>query len=292
MTRTRTFDVGGINLKVHTRHTASEYVELWRALYTMRGTVLWGPQAMMIGEAQRLNPDDPESPIFGHIYKFLNINPNDPWFDIQKRKPATDEDISQVSIPDFLKPNLRFVPYLFLPKKHRLYLITKAGAGVSDAMAASTAGRMLEKLTERERIVKRFGKVEINVLKNKKAVEDLLEWPVIKRLEIFIERPNALEDEDEQAILDRLEGMRAESQQVVYKKATGVKTLVPDQRLKTLARAAADNGVVKVIGRNKQGVKDEASSKQFPLHETTTYEPSKMTLTDAFKAFVFGTLAK
>ncbi|WP_238888624.1 DUF4747 family protein [Achromobacter insuavis] len=292
MTRTRTFDVGGVNLKVHTRHTPSEYVELWQTLYRMRGTVLWGPQAMMIGEAQRLDPDDPESPIFGHIYKFLNIDPSDPWFDIQKKKPATDEDVSQVSIPDFLKPNLRFVPYLFLPKKHRLYLITKAGANVSDSMAASTAGRMLEKLSERERIVKRFGRVEINVLKNKKAVEDLLEWQVIKRLEIYIERPNALEDEDEQAILDRLEGMRAESQQVVYKKASGAKTLVPDRRLKTLAMAAADNGEVKVVGRNKQGIKDTASSKQFPLHETATYEPSKMTLTDAFKTFVLGTLAK
>lgn len=265
MARMRSFEVGGLNIRVHTRHETDEYVKFWNALYKNRATALYGNDALMIGEARSENPDDPEAPITGYFYKFLNIDPNEPWFDIAQRKPATDEDISKVSIPDNLKPNFKFVPYVFLPKKHRLYFVTKASS--SDAMASSTVHRLLSKLVLRNEIAEHFGDVEIAVLTDREEIEELLKWQIIKTLEIFIERPNALEHEDEADVLDRLNRLGAGSERIIIKKASDAVTLEPDEGLRKLSLVAADNGEVRVSGTNTKGVRDHASSKNFPMHE-------------------------
>ena len=285
MAKKRSFEIGGINLRVHKRHHFEEYIELWRLMYRNRHTALYGNTAMMIGEARLLDKDDPNQIIVGEFYKFLNIDPDEPWFDIKKKKPADDEDAQKVSIPDYLKPNLKFVPYVFLPKKHRLYFISKSSDG---GMAPSTVLKMLEKLTLRRGVEERFGRVDMTILTDRKAVEDLFAWKVIKTLEIFIERPNALEDEDEEDVLERLERLNAGSERIVLKKAPEAETLVPDERLKSLSGIAADHGEVIVSGKNANGVRDRASSKNFPMHAKGSYEPGVESRLQAIISFVMN----
>ncbi|WP_083969467.1 DUF4747 family protein [Kerstersia gyiorum] len=283
MARSRSFEVSGLNIRVHTKHSCEEYVEFWRMLYVNRATVLHGSSAMMIGEARKENSEDPESPISGYIYKFLNIDPSEPWFDIQRKKPATDEDVSKVSIPDFLKPNLRLVPYVFLPSKHQLFFVSKAS---SDSMAAGTVNRLITKLSENTTIVERFGVVDISTITDQKEIESFFHWHSIKTLDILIKRPNPLEDEDEEDVLDRLERLNAGSERIVLKKAPEAATLTPDDTVKNLAYIAADNGEVRIDGRNEQGVKDHASSKDFPMHERVTYQPNLQSNLQALISFV------
>jgi hypothetical protein len=283
MARGRSFEIGGLNIRVHTRHHPDEYVEFWHMLHKNRGTALYGSSAMMIGEARNENKDDPRSPIVGYLYKFLNIDPDEPWFDILRRKPATEDDVSKVSIPDYLKPNLQVIPYVFLPAKHRLYFVSKSSDG---GMAASTVHSLLSKLILRKHIAERFGDVDVTVLTDRKAINELLSWRVIKTLEIFIERPNALEDEDETDVLNRLDLLSARSERIILKKASEASTLTPDDRVKTLAHIAADHGEVKVSGKNPKGIQDSASSKDFPMHVRSSYDPDIQTSLGALISFV------
>lgn len=283
MARERSFQVSGLNIRVHTRHHFEEYVEFWDMLYRNRGTVLYGSSAMMIGEARSENKDDPKAPITGYIYKFLNIDPNEPWFDIQRRKPATEDEVLKVSIPDYLKPNLKTIPYVFLPTKHRLYFVSKSSDG---GMAATTVHRLLSKLVLRQQIIERFGEVDLTILTDRKAIDELLAWRVLKTLEIFIERPNALEDEDEAEVLDRLERLSAGSERIILKKAPEEPTLTPDEGVKALSHIAANHGEVKVSGKNAKGVREHASSKDFPMYERGSYDPNTQGALRALVSFV------
>lgn len=271
MARKRRFEVGGLNIRVHTDHTPQEYKRFWFSLYENRATSIYGSTVFMIGEARSENDGDPLAPITGYVYKFLNINTDDPWFDISRNKPATDEDVSKVSIPGNLKPNLKFIPYVFLPSTHKLYFVSKASG---DSMAPQTAYRFLSKLVLRKAIIEEFGEVDITTLTDQKKVEDFWKWRVIKSLEIFIQRPNALEHEDEADVLERLDQLKAGSVRSEWKKASDATTLEPDERLKKISAVAADNGEVRIAGNNAEGIPDHASSKDFPMHEPGAYSPN------------------
>lgn len=283
MARKRRFEVGGLNIRVHTDHSPQEYKKFWFSLYENRATSLYGSAAFMIGEARSEDDNDPSAPITGYVYKFLNINTDDPWFDINRNKPASDEDVSKVSIPDNLKPNLKFIPYVFLPSTHKLYFVSKASG---DSMAPRTAYRLLSKLALREAIVEEFGEVDITILTDQKKVEDFWDWQVIKSLEIFIQRPNALEHEDEADVLERLDQLSAGSVRSEWRKASDAQTLEPDERLKKVSAVAADNGEVRITGNNADGIPDHASSKDFPMHERGTYSPNLQSPMQALLSFV------
>lgn len=283
MARKRSFEVGGLNIRVHTEHSPEEYKRFWLSVFENRAKSLYGSTVFMIGEARSEDDNDLAAPITGYVYKFLNINRDDPWFDINRNKPASDEDISKVSIPNNLKPNLKFIPYVFLPSTHKLYFVSKASG---DSMAPSTAHRILSKLVRREEIVEKFGEVDITILTDQKKVKDFWDWQVIKSLEVFIQRPNALEHEDEADVLERLDQLSAGSVRAEWKKAHGAQTLEPDDRLKKISTVAADNGEVRIKGKNAKGIPDHASSKDFPMHERGTYEPNLQTLMQALFSLV------
>jgi hypothetical protein len=107
MGRDRLVRIGGLNIRVHTQHKAEEYVSLWRAMYRLRLPTARGVNALMIGTVTQLG-EDSNSPLLGSIYRFTDIDPNDPWFDIEQHKRANDEDVAEVNIPQKLKGSMTF----------------------------------------------------------------------------------------------------------------------------------------------------------------------------------------
>lgn len=282
--RDRSFEVGVVNIRVHTRHAPEEYFALWKTLFRGKRIAIHSNTAIMIGEARSTDKDDESAPIVGSFYKFLNIDPSQTWFDIARKKKADEDDVSQISIPDYLKPNLTEVPYIFYPKKHRLYFVSKEGG--SGHAAPRTIMRMLKRITEDRAVLDRFGKVDVTVVMERAKLEEIYRWKVIKRLELVIERPNPLDYEDEEVMFEYLQGLGAESEQRVWKKARDSRTLQPDAQIKMLAVIASENGKVVASGLDDKLQKISVSSDNFPMMRRGKYSPNTQTLLGALQDLV------
>ena len=283
MARDRLFEVSGLNIRVHPVHNSARYVAFWEALFKTQAHVTHSNTSIMIGEMRRADKTDPKSPIVGSFYKFLNIDVNEPWFDIVKRRKAGKDDVGQIVIPDYLKPNLVEVPYIFQPDKHKLYFVSRDSSGQASPQMVL---RLLQTLARSRKVLDEFQTVEIDVISDKAKVEEFFDWKVLKTLTIFIKRPNPVDVEDEKEILQRLKRRNAESERVFLKKARDAVSLTPDAEIKKLARVAADNGEVTVTGKNKTMQVDRASSKSFPMFERGSYSPNTQTLLAALVALV------
>lgn len=281
----RGFEVSGINIRVHTRHAPEEYTEFWKQLHRLRGTVTRSSNTLMIGEARSEDKEDHRALIYGNFYRFLDVKPDDPWFNIQTRKKASDEDVEKVNIPIELKPNLVEIPYVFDVVKHKLYFVSKEK---DIHVSATTIHNFLSNLCERASIVARFGKIDLTVMTDKGQVDELLSWPVIRTLTIKIDRPNPNDYDDEAAFYEKLNRRHAESETRIYKKAATEISLVPDAEIRSLAHIAADNGEVEVSGKNKKLSSTTASSKNFPMRIVASYLTTVETLLGALKTVVLG----
>lgn len=236
----------------------------------------------MIGEAH-YHDENELIGFFGYFYRFIEINTDDAWFDIDQHKKAEAEDLEQVKIPDNLRPNLIEVPYFFDVEKHYLYVLTST-TGVS--LSASVVQRLLERLSAAPRITNRFETVETQVATEKAAVAELLDWPVLRRVEIMFERPNASDFEDEEEVFRYLEEQNLAREKRTYTKAPEAKSINPGEEMKQLARIAADNGRVAVSGVDPKHQSRTVNSLQFPWARKTPYDHNLQSLKGAFLAFV------
>jgi hypothetical protein len=234
----------------------------------------------MIGEAHQDG-----STITGFFYRFLEVDTSEPWFDIVKRKKADDEDVQQVNIPPQLKPNLVEIPYVFDLDKHCLYFVShEAAADLSPQMVL----KLLKKLTSIAKVKEKFGTVDLTVLTEHDKVAELLKWPVIRRLTIILERPNATEEEDDETVFDRLSRRRLKSETHVYQKEAGASTINIDDEMRAQAKSSIDHGVTEVAGKNIKGEPGKASSADYPLRMKAMYQPGVQSLRQALIAFVLG----
>lgn len=279
MARQRGFEVQCVNVRVHTKHEASEYEALWKAVGRLRHPIKWRTGvALMIGESARRQANHAEG-FYGQFYQFVEINQEDPWFDISKHKPADAEDVAKVSIPPNLRANLHEMPYFFDVHKHRLYFLAKAGL---DTLSAAAVHKLLETLVGFHEIKDRFGQVDLTIATEREAVEKLLDWPVLRRLTIKLERPNPTDYQDEQAVFDHLTAIGAKSEKRDYHLADDRATIRPDKEMRQLAIVASDNGEVEVAGIDPQGKRRIANSQHFRWSLKRFYDQNRETLVEAF----------
>ncbi|MCL9850644.1 DUF4747 family protein (plasmid) [Ralstonia solanacearum P673] len=285
MARKRHFSVSGINIRVHGRgHYSRNYVELWKMFWGQRKYVIHANTALMIGDVRFEDESNPESPIYGYLYRFLDIGRDEPWFDIEQHKQADPGDVSQIKIPEKLKASLKEIPYFFDVKKHKLYFVRKEmETGVSPWMVL----KLIQRLGEARIVVEKFGKVDATILTDQSRLEELYRWQVIKTLEISIERPNPTDYDDEQEVFRRMKARGVSEEKFGYKKAPDAETIVPDDEMKAIVTVGADNGVVRAKGIELTGRPVELSSKDIPRIERSQYDHNTTTLMDSFKSFVY-----
>lgn len=278
MGKERTLRVGGLNIRVHTKHAADEYAELWKTLHRLRLPTTRGVNAIMIGSVASLT-DASDSPLVGSLYRFTNINPNDPWFDIEEHKEADATDVAEVKIPKNLKPNLKEFPYFFDIKKHKLFI--KSG-GHDGGISPLLVQKMLQNLCARPNIVRRFGDVDLTVLTEHGVLARLLQWPEIRQIQLVLERPNPTDFDDDQSFYERLKRRSLKKEVTTFVKANEEKTITPDQEMLKMFEIAINNGRYTQKGKNAEGVVETASSTNYPLQEASTYDPDVTTERDAF----------
>jgi hypothetical protein len=284
MARKRGYSVSGINIRVHKRdHSPKNYSQMWKIFAAQRRSVLHANTALMIGDIRLQDENDPESPIYGYLYRFLDIKREDPWFDIESHKQADQKDVNRVLIPENLKAALKEIPYYFDVKEHKLYFVrSEMQTGVSPWMVL----KLIQSLGSADEVVKTFGKVDATVLTDQSKLEEIYKWQVIKTLEVSIERPNPTDFDDEQEVFRRMKERGVSEETFGYKKAPEADSIVPDDEIKAIVAVGADNGKVYAKGIEVTGKPAEISSKDIPRIERSEYDHNTTTLMDAFKGFV------
>lgn len=271
MARDRTIKISGINIRVHSKHAPSEYVELWKAFTRLRKPKTRGVSALMIGSQRPINKDDPSSAIFGYLYRFVNIDPNDPWFDIEKHGVADDSDVAQVRIPAKLKPNLEEIPYYLDTKRHRFFF--KSGGAGSD-LSPSIALSLIEHLALFPKITERFGDVDATIITEEGTLKQLLSWPVLKQISVTLKRPNPNEFDDDQEFYERLERRGLKREEHKFIKSPEAETITPDEEMLAMFKRAIDDGTYTQRGFDEDGDLRTASASAYPKVESFTYDPS------------------
>lgn len=281
MSRERTIQISALNIAMHTPHSPQRYIDFIHDAFWIKDRVkLSNVHFAMIGSIYRDDPDDDRSAITGEIFRFVKIDQNEPWFNDLTKEPATDMEKNEVTIPEYLLPNLQRIPFVFLPTKHCLYVVTKDR---KDAMSASTVKKILEHVFERVIIEKGYPEVTITVIPTEESVEKVLSIASLERLSIELVRPNADDDNElEEQFMRRLENQNA-SKFTQEMTSSRNDTLAPDDDTKRLARLASRNGRVIGYGYDVNGVKVKESTDQIPKIKHVTVNTNLETTRDVLK---------
>jgi hypothetical protein len=282
MARNRKFTIAGLNIVTHP-HSSDGYVQLFKSFFREALSVLVRKnQRVMLGEMRPIvTGQNLSNGIFGRIYEFDQIDPDAPWFNVKKNEVATNEEVSQITIPADLKPNLAFFEYVFYPKTHKLYFITSYS---NESLSPNYVEKLFLQLVELPIIRKNFGKVEIKLMPDKSQLKKILSMHRLAKLTIDVARPNPDDNADaEEEVFKRLEEEHAR-RIVKVLVAEPNESIVPNEDTKLLAKVAAmhGNGKVEAVGFNQAGERIEVSTSKKPWKEPIIYDPDEITLTDKF----------
>ena len=275
MARPRRIDVAALNIKMHP-HSHDRYIQLIQIAYQY-GIVgkIRGDDFGMLGSLKEEKWDGARY-IHGYLYKFLNINPEDPWLDFEKRQPILSEKGDPIpQVPEHLKPNLRTVRYVFDPRYHRLFF-------EAHILSPGSARRLFSGIFADRKILKKYGPIDVELETSQEALERILKIPKLMTLEIIVTRPN--QDDisgEERRILERLEKQRARK---LEEKLSSVKsdTLRPDEETRGHMKAALSNGRVTGRGYDQQDQRVVESTESHPMIERALYDPNRDNLLEVF----------
>lgn len=280
MARRKQAQAGAINIRVHNHTTSDVYLELLKAGYGLqRPLKARGEQMLFLSALSRPKMDGTLQYVEGMLARFTNINSDEPWFNLNTKNVAETGEVSEVVIPEHLRPGFKGFRFCFFPKKH--YFVFERAADkstISHGMVESFLYRLLN-LPE---LSDDYGEVNVNTVCTDEGLAAIYRIPTLKNLEIVIKRPNPDElSSDEAVVMQRLANMHANKVQQKYTATTG-DSLIPDADTKILAKVALNNGFVKGEGRDNTGKKIEVSTVEHPKTLRSSYHEDDMTAKTAF----------
>ncbi len=269
--------IGVLNIAMEEPHSPARYVQLFRKLYSMRKIVdARGVNGALIGNLHNLRREDPEAGLTGEFYQFIQLDINEPWFDLESRDAASPDDIQSIVIPEKLKPHLARFSFIFFPKGHRLYIQLKSK---NRTFGIRTAASVIKALLTDKR-VNDFGTIEVTIEPDQESVAAIFKIPHIHQLRIELLRPNPDDHQEaERKLLDRLQKQGAKKMLVALSSGPA-STIQPDEETKFLAKVAASNGYVFASGRDYADHPVERSTRETPWIENAVYDADLKTAND------------
>jgi len=276
LARYRTILIAGLNIAMHAPHPTSRYVDLFRAIFRRQRIVRLGKlHAAMIGSLHPIDVDNPIKGYTGEIYRFLRLDPAEPWFNVQTNKAATDQEVGEVKIPRHLLPHLQRIPFVFRPRVHKLYFVAKDR---SDGLGPSAAVKLFERLIQPLVDQGKFPEIVVTAIPDKDTLERIFKLPILESLVIDLVRPNADDgDAAEQRWLRKLEDQKTRRIELkLIAERNG--TIEPDGETKAMAMVAAANGKVVATGRDAEGLKVFESTSEKPWMQSTRIDTDHETV--------------
>ena len=277
MAKQKSVEAGVVNIKTHP-HSPKTYVKLFNRLKEYQHNArIRGADTGTLGWMAPIVKGKSVRGLYGEFYKFIDIDPNEPWFNKRDRTviEIDGEIVKEPPVPEHLKPNLKRIFFVFYPKKHRLFFDSKN-------FSASSAANLLRGLFADERIVEEFGVVDVDIESAFYAIQKILEIPTKTRVDIHINLPNPDDtSEDEQEVLDRLGRINARrvTQKYTSSRQEG---LSPDDEMITLMNVAKSNGYVYAEGYDGE-TKREESTIPYPFIKRDKYNPNVTNEAQAFR---------
>lgn len=270
MERKRQLRFGAINITMPPPHRPERYVQLFQEAYKLEQTIkLQGDWVGLIGSLRLVDDGDGYPFFHGEFYKYINLDATRDWFNVRRGKPANDEELGAINIPDELKPHFQFLPFVFFPKRHRLVLVTKDR---NDTLSSGQAAQILERLFSAKELLPTYGKLEIIVEPSRETLDRIFAMRRLRSLIIEISPPNPDDFEElEHEVFENMDEQQASSYKIELREADS-RGLAPNKRTKQLAHVAQSNG--KVVGvSGERGKIKTVSTKDHPLEERADYFP-------------------
>ncbi len=260
---TRTIEISSLNVAMHAPHSPQRYVELFRAVFRQKRVARLGKVfGAMVGSLYPLDRADHSKGLEGEIYRFLKLDPNEPWFNTATKEAASEDEVQQIVIPDHLLPHLQRIPFVFHANTHRLFFVSKDR---HDTFGPSAAKRLLDQVFQPLTSKGLFPEVEVTVVPDKESLDRIFAMARLSTLVIDLVRPNADDgDDEEQRWLRRLADQESRRMKVELTAERGG-TVLPDADTISMAKVAARNGTVRAQGRDAVGNKVTESTTDRPM---------------------------
>lgn len=281
MARHQKITSGILNVRLHP-HPAGIYDLYIERLYSLRKHIkVFSDRHAIISLLDRTRASEGE--YSGIITSFNKIDINQPWFDLSTMDSARSNKVSQVRIPTELFPNSQSFRFLFLTPSHRFYIQTYSKGKV---FSINSAQRLIEGLSKDLGILAEFGEAKITVAQDKFALRRMFELPVIKKISIVIDKPNAdvFDDDFDEKVEGFLEELQSKKLTILLEAEAG-KSLILNQAIRRVAESGTDHGSVTIEGRDEQGA-TKLSTMDNPAILHDRYDPDKIDETSAFRRLV------
>ena len=193
MARQKTIEISGLNI-VTQPHTPESYLKLFELLSSARMPIqVRGDEYLMLLNVRAIMGDEKLNGIEGEVLKFTNIDNAGDWYDILKGTKLKDSEVPK--IPANAQPNGVMFHYVFHPKKHIFYFISKSRDSIKNKVESLSPNYMktlfetgFAHINKSKKL--NFDSIEITVLPSNDALNSIIKIPVLKKLEIVVKAPN------------------------------------------------------------------------------------------------------
>jgi hypothetical protein len=256
-----TIEVGALNI-VASPHPPGTYLRLLQHV-AGKEVPLWGSDRAKITEPREI--DGREDDFFGEVLIWTHIDTDSPWINKDTDTEATDEELKPVvealGAQENLEPNFRPFTYILNQAEHVVLIEVRNEAG--QHLSPKRAKRLFDLLFEN--LPADLPEVDVTVIPEEESLEAIFAIPRLRKLEIFIKRPNPDDlDDAYKRVMGTLEEEGARSQKIEKTKAAKKPTLTPNEETKRLAVIASTNGYVSGEGKDESGTAVFESTEKHP----------------------------
>ncbi|OHX34416.1 hypothetical protein BJL95_17255 [Methylomonas sp. LWB] len=280
MPREASIELSVLNIALHDPHHSERYASLFNEIYRKKVKAhAHGDRSAILGRLYQL-PESDEVCYYGEVFKFIELDTNEPWLNLNSNKEAEKNDLDEIIIPEHLKPHLKRFPFIFFPHDHRLYISIRTD---ESSIGVNVAKKIFENFFCNIDIELEYGVVEVTIEPDRNKVEEIFKLHRLDKLDIELVRPNPDDhEEDEKRLLERLRTQNAKKMHVSLV-ATKHSTIEPDKETKILVNVAASNGYVEAKGRDVHEKPVILATKESPLKIRVPYSKETQTAYSALK---------
>lgn len=263
MSRPFSMSICALNITIHP-HTMRKYVELFKKANEIKAPIrVRGNEYMLLGSLHERHKDSPNWILNGEVFKYLQLDQNDDWYNIAKKNAATEDDLNKIKIPEELKPHFSSFSYVFYPVKHKIVIAVKSlkGKTISPRILLSFFTAFLK----RPELLKAFEDINVTLESSHFDMIETFKKYKVKTATIVITRPNPDDNSDLDEIAGEILGrdrLRKLTMKLDGERASGI---VLSEDTKTLVKVAASNGSVSAIAKNDNEKPVTISSLNLPV---------------------------
>lgn len=222
--------------------------------------------ALMLGALSGAKNAVEANELRGEVFRFVKVDADEPWFNTQTNEQASDDEVAGLNIPENLRAHMQRIAFVFYPKQHELWFISRDG---KTRLGPSRAARFFQILLDDAVSSKSLSPVEVTVLPEKTALQEMFSLAQLSRIVMQFKRPNPDDAADIAGrIMQRMEAQKVKTinEELIANRGQSIR---PDKQTRAEANVAARNGHVEVHGKDGEGI---------PVHESTIDKPMRMAM--------------